>query len=334
MTTTPDPSDAERPASIDGPRDPVAFARALREGEARRVGSLPADRNEAIRSMIREEFGEPPTSSEDRPRSIDRRVLPSSGWQRFRAALSPLAAVAAVAFLFFLVRDWFIPGDAAPLDGEVAPSTAPPAPSPPIAAQSIETRLIVACAARQGRRFEGLDASLASLVVGLETPIAVVSADLKDLDLSSLGVGPVEATLVPPADLDAAFGTWQVRIELPPDAFIEGAAALVGWRIAIDLGDLEVVAIGDSTLAGFTSPPAHDAATIAGGRLVLAAVAPKPVAVDGPVVVARVQARRLVSAGGSAPELPAPMEGGSFAAVDLGGMAGSSGAASDPGAAP
>jgi len=332
MTTTPEPPDAERPASIDGPRDPVAFARALREGEARRVGSLPAHRDEAIRSMIREEFGEPPTSSEDRPRSIDQRVLPSSGWQRFRAALSPLAAVAAVAFVFFLVRDWFIPGEPPQGGGEVAPSMPPPA--PPIAAQPIETRLALACAARRERRFEGLDASLASLVVGLETPIAVVSADLNDLDLSALRVGPVEATLVPPPDLEAAFGTWQIQIELPPDAFAEGAAALVGWRIAIDLGDLQVVAIGDSALAGFTSPPTHDAATIAGRTLVLAAVAPKPVAVDGPVVVARVQARRFVGADGAPLALPSPIAGGSFAVVQVGGTAGAAGTAVSPGAMP
>jgi len=68
--------------------------------------------------------------------------------------------------------------------------------------------------------------------------------------------------------------------------------------------------------------------------LVLAAVAPKPVAVDGPVVVARVQARRFVGADGAPLALPSPIAGGSFAVVQVGGTAGAAGTAVSPGAMP
>ena len=305
------------------PRDPIALGRLLREGEARRVGSMSAKRDAAIRAEIRADFGLEPEIS---PEIATRDLGPIPFHRRVRRFAQGFAAVAAVAVLFLLMRDYFLP--APPATDQAASSSgagesfiahADPAARPgdaaltepmalvaPTIAASTADRLRLATAARAQRRFDGLGALIASLVVAVDMPVAVASPDLPLIDVSGVEVVPASARLVPPDNLDAAFGVWQV--ELTPS--VGGSIDLAGWRVAIDLGGLDVVAIGDGVLPGFTSPPDYDAATLARGTLVLASVSPASVAIDWPTVVARLQARRF----DPATDDPMPLEAETFAA--------------------
>lgn len=283
------------------PRDPIAFGRLLREGEARCVGAMPAKRDAAIRSEIREDFGLEP---EIRPQIEPRDLAPIPFHRRVRRFAQGFAAVAAVAVLFLLMRDYFLPvppaasettvsegvlAQSAPAarSSDVAPAEATVLAAAPTIAASTADRLRLATAARAQRRFDGLGAPMASLVVAVDMPVAVASPDLPLIDVSGVEVVPASVRLLPPPNPEAAFSVWQ--IELTPAT--DGPIDLAGWRVAVDLGGLDVVAIGDGVLPGFTSPPDYDAATLARGTLVLAAVAPTPVRVEGPTVVARLQAR-------------------------------------------
>jgi hypothetical protein len=323
--TSPDPT-----SESAGPRDPAAFARLLREGERRRIGGLPLRTDEAIRAEIREDFGLEP---EPRPEIETRSLAPIPISRRLRRVAQGLGAIAAVALVFLFMRDLFLPGGGPSTGSTTTPSSEPdrsiarrgdagsagsiplPQDAAPLAVAAVPTiadagvadRLRLAVAARSQRRFDGLDALLASLVVAVDVPIAVASPDLPSIDISGIDVVPASIRLVPPANPAAPFGVWQV--ELTPSA--DGPIDLAGWRVAIDLGGLEVVAIGDGTLPGFTSPPAYDAATLARGTLLLAAVAPTAVSIDGPTVVARLQARRF----NPESDDPMPLEAETFAAV-------------------
>lgn len=322
--TSPDPTSGDA-----GPRDPAAFSRLLREGERRRIGGLPSSTDGAILAEIREDFGLEP---EPRPEIATRSLAPIPIARRLRRVAQAFGAIAAVALVFFFMRDLFLPGGGPSNGSMTAPTTEPgqsfarrgepdvaanaslPPSAMPQAVAMVPTiseagaadRLRLAVAARSQRRFDGLDALLASLVVAVNMPVAVASPDLPLIDVTSVDVQPASVRLVPPASPDAPFGVWQV--ELVPSA--DGPIELAGWRVAIDLGGLDVVAIGDGGLPGFTSPPAYDASTLARGTLLLAAVAPSALSIDGPVVVARLQARRFN------PESPDPMplDGETFAA--------------------
>ncbi len=273
------------------PRDPIAFGRLLREGEAVRTGSMPAKLDALIRAEIRADFGFEAEAKTEAPPPV-RTVRPATWWGRWKLVVQPIAAVAAVALVFLGVRDWFLPG-VPDVEGEQV-AVAPPSAEPPaIQGQSVSERLAVACAARASRRFEALEAALASLVVAADMPIMIASPDLPSLDLSGIGIAEVEAVVLPPKDPAAAFGVWEVQLKLPDGLVADHTTAMVGWRVAIDLGGLEVVAIGDGVLADFTSPPAYDPASLARGLLLLAAVSPNPVDAAQPITVARLQARRL-----------------------------------------
>ena len=308
------------------PRDPIAFGRLLREGEAARTGSMPAKRDALIRAEIRADFGLAP---EDRPAIEPDDLAPNPFHRRVRRFAQGLAAVAAVAVIFLLMRDYFLPGgdvasDSTPASGadgliasngmaadsqpagETASAPTVLAAAPTVAGASAADRLRLATAARGQRLFDGLDALMASLVVAVDLPVAVASPDLPAIDVSGVEVVPASVRLLPPANPEAAFGVWQV--EVTPS--VEGPIELAGWRIAVDLGGLDVVAIGDGVLPGFTSPPVYDAATLARGTLVLAAVSTTPRSCDGPIVVARLQARRFDPATAD----PMPLEAETFAA--------------------
>lgn len=318
----------ERTPESASPRDPIAFGRLLREGEIRRVGPLSSKHDAAIRAEIRADFGLEP---EVRPPIETRDLAPIPFQRRVRRFAQGFAAVAAVALIFLVMRDYFLPGGDGGSEssmtpaseaegliaqngpaadgrrgGEVAPETAALAAAPTIAA-STSDRLRLATAARGQRLFDGLAALMASLVVAVDLPVAVASPDLPRIDVSGVEVVPASVRLLPPANPDAAFGVWQV--ELTPS--VQGAIDLAGWRVAVDLGGLDVVAIGDGGLPGFTSPPDYDAATLARGTLVLAAVSPTPHPCNGPIVVARLQARRFDPATAD----PMPLEAESFAAT-------------------
>ena len=288
---------------------------------------MPAKRDAAIRAEIREDFGLEP---EDRPAIETDDLAPIPFHRRVRRFAQGFAAVAAVALIFLLMRDYFLPGgdvasDSTPASGvdgliaqnglaaesrpagEIASAPTVLAAAPTIAGASTADRLRLATAARGQRLFDGLEALMASLVVAIDLPVAVASPDLPAIDVSGVEVVPASVRLLPPANSDAAFGVWQV--ELTPS--VQGAIDLAGWRIAVDLGGLDVVAIGDGGLPGFTSPPAYDAATLARGTLVLAAVSPTPLPCNGPIVVARLQARRFDPATAD----PMPLEAETFAAI-------------------
>jgi hypothetical protein len=322
--TSPDPT-----SDAAGPRDPAAFARLLREGERRRIGGLPLRTDEAIRAEIREDFGLEP---EPRPEIETRSLAPIPISRRLRRVAQALGAIAAVALVFLFVRDLYLPGTAPTGDptlagsadvdralalGDEASASRDPAALPggmpqavaavpTIAEAGVADRLRLAVAARSQRRFDGLDALLASLVVAVDRPVAVASPDLPWLDVAGVEVVPASVRLVPPVDPQAAFGVWQVELVPAVDRPVD----LTGWRVAIDLGGLDVVAIGDASLPGFTSPPAYDAATLARGTLLLAAVASTPRSIDGPIVVARLQARRFDPQSDD----PMPLEGETVAA--------------------
>ncbi|MHC4833406.1 MAG: hypothetical protein ACYTFH_05875 [Planctomycetota bacterium] len=192
-------------------------------------------------------------------------------------------------------------------------------------------RLSLAAAARRTGQAESLAVLLTSLVVagdelpGVASPdlpaaIAAIAAGFENAGVERPEAVPATVSLKAPADPAAAFGVWEIELALETNMrnAIEDPAAgpveLVGWRVAIDLGDLDVVAVGDGRLAGFTSPPTYDPAALTRGTLVLAGVADRGVAIDGPVVVARLQARGLAADAVS----PMPLAAGSFAAIERG----------------
>lgn len=200
-------------------------------------------------------------------------------------------------------------------------------------------RLSLAAAARRTGQAESLAVLLTSLVVagdelpGVASPdlpaaIAAIAAGFENAGVERPESVPATVSLKAPADPAAAFGIWEVELALENDMRnaveddiagaiedpADGPVALVGWRVAIDLGNLDVVAVGDGRLAGFTSPPTYDPAALTRGTLVLAGVADRGVAIDGPVVVARLQARGLAADAVS----PMPLAAGSFAAIERG----------------
>lgn len=207
-----------------------------------------------------------------------------------------------------------------PASAEAAPGLAP-----------TNERLALAAAARRIGQAESLAVLLTSLVVaGDELPggaspdlpaaIAAIAAGFGDAEIELPEALPAKVSLKAPANPAAAFAVWEVELALENDiagaieAPADGSVELVGWRVAIDLGGLDVVAVGDGRLAGFTSPPTYDPAALSRGTLVLAAVSDRGKAIDGPVVVARLQARGLAADAVS----PMPLAVGSFAAVERG----------------
>jgi len=192
-------------------------------------------------------------------------------------------------------------------------------------------RLSLAAAARRTGQTESLAVLLTSLVVaGDELPgaaspdlpaaIAAIAAGFENAGVELPEAVPATVSLKAPTDPAAAFGVWEIELAIENDvagagdAPADGPVDLVGWRVAIDLGDLDVVAVGDGRLAGFTSPPTYDPAALTRGTLVLAGVADRGAAIDGPVVVARLQARGLAADAVS----PMPLAAGSFAAIERG----------------
>jgi len=213
------------------------------------------------------------------------------------------------------------------------------APAPVPALRPTADRLSLAAAARRTGQTESLAVLLTSLVVagdelpGVASPdlpaaIAAIAAGFENAGVERPEAVPATVSLKAPADPAAAFGVWAIELALENDmrnaveddiaGAIEdpaaGPVALVGWRVAIDLGDLDVVAVGDGRLAGFTSPPTYDPAALTRGTLVLAGVADRGAPIDGPVVVARLQARGLAADAVS----PMPLAAGSFAAIERG----------------
>lgn len=340
------------------PKNPLEFARLLRQGEADRIGSMPADPDRRILEEIRADFGlEPePADAATRPMRVSpERTVP---WgRRLRLVFQPMAAVAGVALLFLLTREFLMPAppastppaqgplvqrmpsaspapampatessdpremlalaDPAASGGSPARRLGPPGPAMPTVGRQLE----LAVAARAGGLVESLAVLLTSLVVASDVRPAAASADLPNVvtaiaaGLDEAGVPlpeavPATVVLKAPRDPAAAFGVWEVELGLD-DANAAGAG-LLGWRIAIDLGDLDVVAVGDGATPGFTSPPAYDPAALAGGTLVLAAVSPRAISLDAPIVVARLQARRLAAEAAA----PMPLADGTLAAVE------------------
>jgi len=205
------------------------------------------------------------------------------------------------------------------------------APAPVPALRPTADRLSLAAAARRTGQTESLAVLLTSLVVagdelpGVASPdlpaaIAAIAAGFENAGVERPEAVPAMVSLKAPTDPAAAFGVWEIELAIENDvagagdAPADGPVDLVGWRVAIDLGDLDVVAVGDGRLAGFTSPPTYDPAALTRGTLVLAGVADRGAAIDGPVVVARLQARGLAADAVS----PMPLAAGSFAAIERG----------------
>lgn len=325
--------DDEGPAESDREiRNPGVFGELLREGEAQRLGGMPLEVDRDVLEEIRADFGVDPSEGSlltQETRTPLERSVPWS--RRLRLVLQPMASVAAVAVLFLFARDYLLPAPPATSPAPVRIAEAPQAPgrlvvpnsaAAPEPAIAPEARLCLAAAARRAGQAGPLAALLASVVaaggdrpgaasVDLPAKISELAAAIETELISGIESVPASVTLRPPRDLGAAFGVWQVELALDAAAAAV-PAELVGWRVAIDLGGLDVVAIGDGEVAGFTSPPAYDPSALKSGTIVLAAVAAEAISIDGPVVVARLQARSSADGGAE----PMPLAEGTFAAIE------------------